>query len=109
LQILLNLDPEEGLDDYITSYPMADSGDYGAAWDEKKLKELFHVGNEYEHSPWAKIAEEADSLYWRSVAKQDDLDTIKSLATRLIWQVENEKIDRSKHSALELLKNWMDE
>lgn len=109
LQIILNLNPEDGLEEYITGYPEGDSGDYSAVWDEKKLKELFHVGDVYKHSPGAKIAEEADSLYWEQMSKQDDLSTIKSLAARLIWQVENEKIDRSKWSALELLKTWMDE
>ena len=108
LQIILNLDPEEGLDEYIGSYAIADSGDYGSEWDVKKLKELFHVGDEYEDSPGCKIAAAADSLYWENVSKSGDLDTLKGLVSRLLDEIERGEISTKTHCAVDILKTWVE-
>ena len=79
LQIILNLDPEEGLDEYLSS---SHYGEYESVmWNSEKLKKLFNVGDEYENSPGCKIAAVADSLYWENVAKGDDMDTLKGLVS----------------------------
>lgn len=107
LQIILNLDPEEGLDEYIGSHAIADSGDYSSEWDVKKLKELFHVDDEYENSPGCKIAEAADSLYWENVSKGDDMSTLKGLVSRLLDEIESGKIQDGPHCAVNILKTWV--
>ena len=109
LQIILSLNPEEGLDECVESYPIADTGDHGYNWDTDKLKKLFNIGNEYEHSPFCKLAEAADMMYWDMVGKQSDRDMLNSLVRRLIAQIENGKIDKGKHSTLEILKGWVKE
>ena len=71
LQIILNLDPEEGFDEYLSAIHC---GEYeSVVWNTERLKQLFHIGDEYEKSPGCKIAAMADSLYWENVAKGDDM------------------------------------
>lgn len=108
LRIILALEPEDGLDEYINSYPLADSGDYGAEWDVKKLKELFQIGNEYEESPIGKLAEAAEGYYWETVAKKDDMNTLKKLVSRLLGEIERGKINEGPHCTVEILKTWID-
>lgn len=107
LHILLNLDPEEGLDNYIGSYAIAASGDYSSEWDIEKLKELFQVGNEYENSPGCRLAQLADSLYWEIVSKGGNMDTLKSLVSRLLGEIENGKIQEGPWCTVNLLKTWV--
>ena len=108
LQILLALDAELGLDDYIRSYPIADTGDYGAEWDEEKLKELFLVGNAYENSPFARLAQAAEENYWEYVAKKDDMRTLKSLVSRILSEIERGQIEAGPCSTIAALKTWVE-
>jgi len=107
LQIILNLDPEEGLDEFITGQSIADSGDYSSVWDVDKLKALFHVSNEYENSPGCKIAEAADSLYWENVSKSDDMNTLKGLVKRILYEIEQGDINDGPWCAVDILKTWV--
>ncbi len=107
LQIILSLDPEEWPDDYITEHPIADTGDYEYNWNVDKLKELFHVGNEYKNSLFGKLAETVDQMYWEMAAKESDHDMFKKLVSQLIAQVEKGCISKEEHSPLEALKGWV--
>ena len=104
--MILQLDPETAFDDCFDSYAIGDTGDYGTSWNERKLKQLFGVNGEHESSPFAKLAASVEEMYWTQVAKRDDISTFQGLVKRLIQQVENDKIDKSVHSPLELLKGW---
>lgn len=107
LQIILNLDPEGGMEDYIGSYASGDSGDYDSEWDVKKLKALLHVGDEYENSPGCKMSYAADALYWENVAKGDDMDTLKGLVSRLLGEIEDGKVQDGVHCTVNILKTWV--
>jgi hypothetical protein len=107
LQIILALDPEEGLDDFIESSPDGDSGDYSTYWNKAKLKKLLRVGGEYENSPGAKIARAADDMYWEMVAKSDDFATLKKLVQDLLGQIERGKINSGPWCTVDILKTWI--
>jgi len=105
LQIILNLDPEEGLDDYLSA---THCGEYESVmWNAERLKQLFHVGDEYEKSPGCKIAAAADSLYWENVAKGDDMNTLKGLISDLLGQIERGTIQTGQHCTVDILKTWI--
>lgn len=107
--MILNLDAEDPFpDECYNAYPIGDTGDYGTSWNQKKVKELFRVGDEYEGSPFAKLGDAVEKMYWEFVAKQDGEETFKELVRRLIRQVENDHVEKGVHSPLELLKGWSD-
>lgn len=106
LQIILNLDPEEGLGDYLSG---THCGEYESVmWNVESLKQLFHVGEEYEKSPGCKIAAAADSLYWENVAKGDDINTLKGLVSDLLGQIERGTIQTGQHCTVDILKTWVE-
>jgi hypothetical protein len=109
LQIILDMDAEEGLHDYCQSHPCGDSGDYSISWDIEKLKELFQVNDEFEESPVGKILSAVDGMYWGMVAQSDDMRTLKELVSQIIAEIESEKgVDRSDGwTTLKLLKTWV--
>lgn len=71
LAIVLALEAESGLDDYISSYPTADTGDYGSEWDEAKLRELFRA-DDTAYS----LMQEAEGLYWERLGLRDETEEI---------------------------------
>lgn len=109
LQIILNLDPEGGIDEYLSA---SHCGEYeSVVWNVEGLKKLFHVGDEYENSPGCKISAAADSLYWENVAKSGDMDTLKGLVSDLLYiiffQVEAGKIQTGQNCTVDILKTWI--
>lgn len=109
LQIILNIEPEEGLEEYMTSSPVGITGEYDCGWDVDKLKKLFNVGNEYEDSPLGKLVKAADLMYWEEVIKEQNHDSFKDLVRRLINQIEKGDISKDRFSPLGILKGWVKE
>lgn len=105
LQIILNLDPEEGLDEYLSG---TSCGEYESViWNSEALKKLFHIGDEYENSPGCKISAAADSLYWENVAKGDDMDTLKGLVSDLLCQIKVGKLQTGQNCTVDILETWI--
>ena len=106
LQIILNLDPEEGLDGYLS---VSHCGEYESViWNSERLKKLFNIGDEYENSPGCKIAAAADSLYWENAAKGGDIDTLKGLVSDLLYQIEVGELQTGQNCTVDILKTWID-
>ncbi|CAE6899360.1 hypothetical protein [Paraburkholderia domus] len=59
LAIILELDPEAGLDEYVESFPSGCSGDYSAEWNEEKLRELLRADD----SAWS-LLQATEGHYW---------------------------------------------
>lgn len=59
LAIILDLDPEAGLDEYVESFPSGCSGDYSAEWNEEKLRGLLRSDD----SAWS-LLQATEGHYW---------------------------------------------
>lgn len=92
--IILQLDPEVGLDDCIGYEPAGDTGEYSSFWIEEKLHSLFKTDDR----AWS-LVQKAEGEYWRNlglrdeaefihrnaVAKYGDLEALRKDAERYRW------------------------
>jgi len=108
LEIILHLEAECGLDDYVESLECG-NGDANPHWNYEKLKELFKVDKKYEESPKYKLHTIVDDMYWRLVAEKSSMSTFRELVRDLIAQVEEDCVNKGNHGALELLKSYAKE
>ena len=78
LAIILNLDAEEGLNDYTGSHPIGDTGEYGSHWDEGLLRELLRADD----TAWS-LMQEAEGEYWHNLGLREEADRLyaRSVAT----------------------------
>ncbi len=106
LRIILALDPELGLDDYITSRVSYD-GEPESQWDQKKLEELFGLRGSYDDSPIERLAVVLDDMHWQLVAKEDDHETVLNLVGRLIRQIDAGDVKDGINSPLKILRTWI--
>lgn len=107
LRVILALDPERGLDDYITSRVSYD-GEPDCQWDQKKLEELFGLRGNYDDSPIERLAVVLDDMYWQLVAKKDNYETLLDLVGRLIRQIDAGGMKDGTNSPLKLLRTGAD-
>lgn len=61
LGVILALDAETQLDDFVSSSALGDSGDYTTDWNEDKLRELLHIGDR-KHDAY----DRAEAAYWEA-------------------------------------------
>ncbi len=62
LQLLTAIRPDELMETYAINVPIADTGDYTTAWDDKKLNTLFDIDKD--ESIVEHLTKEFDNLYW---------------------------------------------
>ncbi len=68
VELLLRESAESFCDEYTTSHPIADTGDFGVEWDRHKLADLFEVNENA-----ASLIDRVDGAYWSQQAAIDDL------------------------------------
>lgn len=80
LAILMQLDPEAGIDDYTGwSTPMGPEDEGAAYWDAPKLRELFSVD-----SALADMMDRAEGEYWHYKGLQDEAERAKNFAANIL-------------------------
>lgn len=80
LAIIVERDAEEGLDDFIRSYPVGATGDYGCAWDEEKLSALLRTDS----SVWS-LRIEAEGEYYHNLGLREEFERHRD-ALKAQWQ-----------------------
>ncbi|MAX33716.1 MAG: hypothetical protein CME72_11710 [Halomonadaceae bacterium] len=92
LAIIMELDAEEGLDDYITSRPIGDTGDYGFEWEKDKLAALLHTDD----SVWS-LQSQADGEYWHNLGLREHFEQFRE---RLIAEKQDEAVSAACAAAM---------
>jgi hypothetical protein len=77
LKIILDLDPETGLDDHLESHASFD-GEYSPVWNEKKLRELLRVDD----ASFA-LFDKTESLYWEYEGKRTEAEHAINFAANM--------------------------
>lgn len=67
-----------GDDALVESYPIGDTGDYGAAWVPHKVLDLFDAAD----SEMTSILERLEGGYWEAVGRKDDADWARDRALK---------------------------
>lgn len=94
LKIILSLDPEDQLNEYVRWHSCGASGDSAAAWDEEKLKKLFGV--DPGESPIAKISDELEGMYWDLAAQESDIQHLKDNVELLVREIHEHRTPRTE-------------
>lgn len=76
LAIVLGLEAETGLDEYTQSIPPGPSGEWGTAWDEAKLRELFSADD----TAWS-LLQKAEGEYWNNLGLREEAERIHERRT----------------------------
>lgn len=77
LAVILALESEEGLGDYVTSSALGDSGDYTYHWDEAKLRALLHIGD-CKHDAY----DRAEAMYYEAQGVKDEAERMMLMVKR---------------------------
>ena len=101
LKIVLSLDPEEQLNEYVKSSECGSTGEYDSYWDEEKLMSLFEVDGSHKESPLTKTMDSLEAMYWDLLARRDEAKWVEDSATELAKEILRDGTAKTcEHSAL---------
>lgn len=99
VSMLVEMDPEMFVNEYIGSHAIGDTGDYGEHWERHKIAELFEV-----NEPALSLIERVDGAYWSQQNEignlKDQIKQLKEDAARLDWLEKNPNIQRAAGKTL---------